>query len=309
MRGLPSEPEFSDVRVGDLPLPGVLGRVVARLAERRVRERIPALGALIPAVEQLHYGDDELRIAIRWGEGLSHGMRDASRVSAAEELGGAERIVAYREALLAAVVGSEEDVPLASVLPAYGEQMRLRMGEAQADRAAEVRAAFAVLTFHAVHHPIEDLTGPLESPEPPSRHFTVHGRGDLTKHFLVSALTTMVSSRLLGDALGLAKELGDADGGSGFSFADLAADRAGTRLAEAAFASDAHLLALAERLAEPLRDGDLVPPVSDLPEGMDLGTFTALYEDASGPRYEALVATIDARVDGCDVFAAVARTE
>ena len=307
--GLPSEPEFRDVVVGRLPIPGVLGRLVARLAEAELTSRIPALAAVIPAVERLDYGEETLGIAVRWSSELSHGMRDARRDSAADELGGQERLAAYREARLAALTGTPEEVPLARILPAFGARLRQRVAREDSDPRAETRAAFAVLTFHAVHHPIEDLTGPLETPDPPERHLTVQGRGDLTKHYLVSALTTMVSSRLLGDALGLAKELSDADGGSGFSFADLAADRAGTRLAEAAFESEDRLRALAARLAEPLEDGDLVPVVGDLPEGMDLGTFTALYQDASGPRYEALVALIDRRVDECDLFASVDRVE
>ncbi|MEO0324659.1 MAG: hypothetical protein AAF447_16980, partial [Myxococcota bacterium] len=307
VRGLPADPEFSGVRVGDLPLPGFLGRIVARRAEVELTRRIPALGALIPAVESLEYGEDELRVAVRWSRALSQGIRDVSRGSAAEELGGVDRISAYREALLAALVGTPENVPLARVLPPFAAELQRRVAAAGSDARAETRAAFAVLTFHAVHHPIEDITGSLEGPEIPERHLTVQGRGDLTKHFLVSALTTMVSSRLLGDALGLAKELNDADGGSGFSFADLAADRAGTRLAETAFASDARLRVLAERLASPLQDDDLVPAVGDLPEGMDLATFTALYEDASGPRYEALIALIDARLEEGDVLAKVQR--
>ncbi|MGB7405054.1 MAG: hypothetical protein WA906_05150, partial [Pacificimonas sp.] len=60
---------------------------------------------------------------------------------------------------------------------------------------------------------------------------TLGGRRDLAMHFILSAALATRDAGL-GQALGEWKELADSlPGGSGFSFVDLAADRAGTRLA------------------------------------------------------------------------------
>jgi len=61
---------------------------------------------------------------------------------------------------------------------------------------------------------------------------TTHGRHDLTQHFWVSAALTALWGRKQAEAAGVLKEwLDSAEGGSGFSFADLAADLAGIEMA------------------------------------------------------------------------------
>ena len=60
---------------------------------------------------------------------------------------------------------------------------------------------------------------------------TMRGRRDLAQHFFVSAHLTASTGAEAAQAAGLAKELVDAQRPSGFSFADLAADRAGARFA------------------------------------------------------------------------------
>ena len=57
-------------------------------------------------------------------------------------------------------------------------------------------------------------------------------RADWTRHFTLSGGLTVMSAVGPSDAAGLLKEELDADGGSGFSFGDLMADRAGTTFAE-----------------------------------------------------------------------------
>ncbi len=62
---------------------------------------------------------------------------------------------------------------------------------------------------------------------------TVHGRHDLAQHFAVSAGLTALLGAKAAESAGLLKELLDAEpGGSGFSFADLAADLSGVAFAQ-----------------------------------------------------------------------------
>jgi hypothetical protein len=64
---------------------------------------------------------------------------------------------------------------------------------------------------------------------------TIHGRKDWPRHFWVSAGLTLLADPDRSNAIGLTKELMDSTaGGTGFSFADVAADAAGNRFAVAA---------------------------------------------------------------------------
>ena len=127
----------------------------------------------------------------------------------------------------------------------------------------------------------------------------LRGRRDLTRHFVVSAALSSYANEKLSDAAGLLKEELDAGaGGSGFSFADLMADRAGTRFAVAATEDEASARQMQRRLAGAWDLDDLFPADIDLPEGLrdndlqDLGGI-------GGERYEAIIADIEDRLDRC----------
>ena len=100
---------------------------------------------------------------------------------------------------------------------------------------------------------------------PKTAPVTLNGRRDLALHFLYSAVIQMLSSSQLSEQIGLLKEIMDSDrGGSGFSFADLAADKAGTRFAERLdFYQPQHF---ARFTAEHFEQA-IMPLSSDLPEG------------------------------------------
>ena len=67
----------------------------------------------------------------------------------------------------------------------------------------------------------------------------MRGREDWARHYALSAALAVLEHPLVSDAAGLMKEELDAlTHGSGFSFGDLAADRAGVRFADAATHSE-----------------------------------------------------------------------
>jgi hypothetical protein len=101
----------------------------------------------------------------------------------------------------------------------------------------------------------------------------------------VSAALTVLSSDKPSDEAGLFKEELDADGGSGFSFADLAADRSGTTFAVVATRDEEAARAVQERLRGRLRGLRLLPPAADLPEGIDDAAFQSRYGGVGGPLY------------------------
>ena len=81
----------------------------------------------------------------------------------------------------------------------------------------------------------------LRNVEPPTQRMmrlavlgdpTIGGRRDLLRRFLSAAFITMNSNAAAAQSAGLARELAFARGPGGFSFANVAADRAGARFAQ-----------------------------------------------------------------------------
>jgi hypothetical protein len=70
----------------------------------------------------------------------------------------------------------------------------------------------------------------------------------------------------LSNLAGLYKELKDAQAGSGFSFNDLAADLAGSRMGEVSTGSRTAALRMQKKLANVRDAGTFFPKVRDLPE-------------------------------------------
>jgi hypothetical protein len=125
-------------------------------------------------------------------------------------------------------------------------------------------------------------------------------RQDFALHFLISAVIAAEAGTPLADAVGLWKELADArSGGSGFSFNDLAADRAGTRFGELAVGDPTRLQ---QRIAAGVGDADLLPQVSDLPEHLPEAEFVARYGGVGGAAYNRMLATIESRLDSMPMF-------
>jgi hypothetical protein len=127
-------------------------------------------------------------------------------------------------------------------------------------------------------------------------------RHDWVQHFTTTAAIQVAAGSSVSSLIGEAKEVTDTDGPSGFSFTDLAADRAGVRFAEVATASDASARALQSALAAGAKETDFFPRVGDLPEGLSEEDFKTRYGDVDSPAYEAVVKKIDARIANITLY-------
>jgi hypothetical protein len=161
------------------------------------------------------------------------------------------------------------------------------------DAAAENRAAILALAAYVNGRSIPDADG---APPPRMIPLQMHGRKDVAQHFLTSAALQVKGGSGLANLIGFAKEFHDAGGSSGFSFRDLAANRAGNRFAELAVGDpDA-----ARRIQALARDGfsdqDLVPRLDWLPGTMSRATFQRDFGGRDGRMYAVLVDEIDRRI-------------
>ncbi len=175
-------------------------------------------------------------------------------------------------------------------------ELAARRSTAAGGAAQENLAALLTLALHVNGRSwSEFVPAARDWPRPRPVVVTLYGRDDFPQHWLVSAAIAIEGGGPLADAVGLYKEVADMQrGGSGFSFNDLAADRAGRRYGLLAVQTPA---ALQDRLAAGVKEADLMPDVADLPEFMPADEFRRRYGAVGSPAYERMLALIDSRVD------------
>jgi len=281
------------------------------------------LDALSPLVVAAIKGDRDLRRLLPAVESLSLGQREASLTYGRMEIprGLVARLVWGEEAsqAMTAAVSAHID-RLLEVLPTAPEgdaRFGLALESAFAlarDRSAETsaveenRAALLALGIVLGHQRLAQAAGQQLEPGEYARmsqvrgQTTLRGRRDWTRHYTVSGALTVLSSVSPSNAAGLLKEELDADGGSGFSFGDFMADRAGTTLAEVATRDEASAAAMQARLAQGFRLDDFFPPAEDLPEGIPDAELQERYGGVGGPLYRRYADEIERRLLACDAY-------
>ena len=136
---------------------------------------------------------------------------------------------------------------------------------------------------------------------PPSG-VTLANRWDLMAHFVYSAGIAVATQQRIGIAAGEIKELLDSGGRSGFSFADLAADRAGVRFVAAAMSSELAARQFQQSIVENPGEAAFFPDITGLQEGLSDAEFRQRYGDIQSERYRLELARIDQRIDGLAVY-------
>jgi hypothetical protein len=124
----------------------------------------------------------------------------------------------------------------------------------------------------------------------------LQGRHDWVQHFVTTAALQVAAGSDISNFVGEAKEIADADGPSGFSFTDIAADRAGVRFAEAATGSVRSATRIQDQLRAGVAEADFFPRVSDLPEGLSDDQFKLQFVDIGSPAYSVMISKIDTRI-------------
>jgi hypothetical protein len=127
-------------------------------------------------------------------------------------------------------------------------------------------------------------------------------RIDLAQHFIASAAITASVNGQIAKVVGEEKELSDLQGGSGFSFIDLAADKAGTRFGEMATSSPENARKLQKAMSEIKDYSDFMPDPRDLPEHMDEAEFNQRYQSLDSATFQELSRQIDARITAMPIY-------
>ncbi len=207
-----------------------------------------------------------------------------------------ERLRVYHEHIVDAVGG----VPARASLAELVRPIMVLVAARSTERGPvdEGRAAIVALAFYVNGKPLAVLAPEARDwPRAEPRRLMLHGRRDLAQHFTISAALAATAGAPVADLIGLYKEIDDARRGSGFSFVDLAADRAGAAFGRAATLDDASARRLQARAGAGISEPDMMPPIDGLPENLSEREFTSRYRGEGELAYRALVEEIERRID------------
>ena len=283
-------PRFDHLQIGRLRVPPTVADYLLREGLRRMAatDRGELAADIVKGVS---VADGRLTVTYVWSGEIEERVR-AVLVSPADQA----RLRVYHDRLVETVAKAPNNVSLAALMPPLF-QIVLERGGGGGDVAAENRAAIITLAFYVNGTGLAAIApAATQWPQAARRTVTLAGRDDFPKHFLISAVIAAEAGSPLADAVGLYKEVDDSRGGSGFSFKDIAADRAGTRFGEIASPSPERARKLSQALASGVKEGDFMPDVAGLPESMPEAEFKRRYGGIGGRGYNKMMATIEARV-------------
>lgn len=179
----------------------------------------------------------------------------------------------------------------------------------QSNAADENQAAILALAIYYGHSRFELLVGEVTTEQmrrqKPRAKVVLADRRDLRLHFIYSAALEIVGSKQSSTTIGELKELMDANqGGSGFSFADLAADMAGIEFAR--WATDQKIGAWQTQniLSSNASEKVFFPSIKGLPEGLTESQFRRLYQNTQSSAYQRMVEKIYARLNTLELYRA-----
>lgn len=290
-------PTVESLRIGTLRVPAWLCNWLLRAGMARL-EGSAHYGAAADIVKRVSITPGLLQVNFEWSAEAASQIRSAL-VPPQEQA----RWQAYQERLAAVIAASAQNRAL-GLDRLLGPLLQLaQQRSAGGDPALEHRAMLVVLAFYVNGKGLAALVPSARDWAVPERRVvTLSGRTDFPQHFLISAALAATAGSPLADAVGLYKEVDDARRGSGFSFNDIAADRAGTRFGELAVSGGTGLARLQQLVVRGLREADLIPEVRDLPEFMAEPEFLRRYGGIGAPPYRRMMADIEQRIAGLPLY-------
>jgi len=285
------EPRISAAKIGALPLPAAFVEF-ALASGVRLAGYEHEWNLARHAVTELKFEPEHQRVIVGyvWESALLERARsvavsrdDLARMRSAQEM-------------LAAMLDHQAPGSKMELVTILGPMLDVSGSDQRENRRA---AIFILAAYQSEKNIVSLIPEAANWPRLRPVKLTLHGRGDSAQHFVVSAGLAAWAGEPIADAIGLYKELDDARHGSGFSFADLAADRAGTRFGELINKNDAKLQLLTQGK---LNDRDLAPTLDDLPESLNEREFRRQYSNTGSPTYQHLANEIERRLAAMPLY-------
>ena len=293
-----SLPRVESARIGRLVLPPFICNWLLDQGMARLQQHAD-YSAAADVIKEVQMRDGLLRVVFEWNEAAASQIK-ATLVPAQDQ----ERWKAYQARLVELTAGAGARTARVSMEQLLTPLMQLAAQRSvSGDAAAEGRAALVVLAFYINGKGLAALVPTARTwPAPAARTVTLGGRTDFSQHFSISAALAATAGSSLSDAVGLYKEVDDSRVGSGFSFNDIAADRAGTRFGELVTRTNASAARLYKKAGKGLAETDLLPEWKDLPEFMPEAEFKRRFGGIGQPAYNRMMADIERRVASLPLY-------
>ncbi|MCH8218624.1 MAG: hypothetical protein IH892_17835 [Planctomycetes bacterium] len=295
---------IAGLRVGRLGLPGPLLRLLSpALAAKIQREPLA-----VPMLAQIHRTEiTRDRVSATYGR---IDMPEGFRQDIFGSIGPSEQVYEALSEQFEQIAAMSQALPPPQERFGAFLQGAFRIAEQRSranDPVVENRAAIIALGISLGHDIISEFVGTMPDKKIPGgsrrlmRQVRLRGRRDWSRHFFVSAALEVLSSEALSLDVGVLKEELDAGTpqGSGFSFADLAADRSGTLFGKTATHDAESARRLQQRLRMAFNVDDYFPPSSDFPENIPQQRLEAEYGGVNGKAYLRLLREIDRQILAC----------
>ena len=290
-------PQFEELQIGRLTVPTALADWGLKRAMQSL-DRTDQYQVAADAIKSVSIADGSVRVVYEWRDDLPARVNKAMMNPADNE-----RFRMYQERLV--VLTRDAALPRSVSLTQILRPLMALAAErgTAGDPQAESRALIAVVAFYVNGKGLAAIVPNAKDwPNPVAKTVTLNGRTDFPQHFTVSAALAAHAGAPLSDAIGLYKEVDDSRRGSGFSFNDIAADRAGTRFGELATQSPASARGLQRRVTAGVREADLMPETADLPEFMPEAEFKRRFGGVGAPAYQRMMQDIERRVAACPLY-------
>jgi hypothetical protein len=287
--------------LGSLTIPKALAEPVRDFGHQQLM-RLPEYKAAINSLNGMQILNSRMLVQYQWDPDLIDSLKNTGKSMLADDAM-RERLLAYSRQIRTVLAGSNlpREVSISEVLGPVFQLAKLRSGNPVAENAA----ALLALSFYFSGVDVARMYA-LELPPGPKidKRIMLSKRYDFTQHFLTSAALALASRNTgFADSIGLFKELDDAEGGSGFSFTDIGADRAGVKLANFATQDAGTAKYVQNFLSSKPPESAFMPNFLDLPELMPNDEFKRRYGGIEDPRYLAVIDDIEKRLNNAPIYA------
>ena len=292
---------LTDVQIGRLSIPNGVYRWLIDLASKYLQGRptYQELKQVWAALSDIQIDNGTAAVTVRYDQDLARRLEARGRDWVFPKTARI-RLGVYNDVLVAATRTLRKHSSLVFLLkPLFAHAAeRTALG---GNPIEENRAVLVTLALYLSGKDPTRLLGEKYN-APTSIHPTLAGRGDLAQHFSISAALAGVTDSHIANVIGVFKEVQDSQGGSGFSFADLTADRAGVRFAEQAIRSTTSAKDVQQRVASLNIESAIMPSITALPEGLQDPEFRRRFEQRDSAAYNVVKDEIERRLDQCGFY-------
>ena len=292
--------KIKSMDIGEVSVPAFIANALVDHLHTHLQDNYMEYQATIQSVDNFQLQQHVLSVNYHWQPELANQIKDqlSSRLITKEQK---EIFLAYHQQLAIVINNIRDTRPSLTLL--LNEMFQFaKQRSLLSDPIMENRAMLITLGAYMLNKNIPELIGMASTKNIKRKNFYLLNRNDLSKHLVISSALTAMADSAFAHAIGLDKELSDSDGGSGFSFADLTADRAGVTLATTALSSENNARVMQLRLASVSLESDYMPDINQMPEGIQKLDFSLAYRNTESPEYKLIITEIDQRIANCSIY-------